>query len=31
MIDYKQLIGKKNAVRDIPAEVFEAELSNMAE
>lgn len=30
MIDYKSLIGKKNAVRNIPADVFLAELPNMA-
>ena len=31
MIDYKSLIGKKNAVRNIPQEEFMAELSSMAE
>jgi hypothetical protein len=30
MIDYKSLIGKKDAVRSIPADVFIAELPNMA-
>ena len=31
MIDYKSLIGQKNAVRNIPQEEFQQELSNMAE
>ena len=30
MIDYKSLIGKKNAIRDIPLEVLSVELPNMA-
>ena len=31
MIDYKSLIGKKNAVRNIPMDEFLKELPNMAE
>lgn len=31
MIDYKSLIGKKNAVRNIPLEEFNQELPNMAQ